>query len=285
MELEQLHVDTQPSLTLPHQEMLLMPIGDVQLGAKGVLKDRVKRHVNWGLEHGAYFLGMGDYIDVMSPSNRAAWRSAPLYDSVREAMAEKAQELGEEFLKLVDGSQDRWLGILEGHHYFEFTEDDTTDTRIAEALNAPFLETTTIIELKFGSPDHTRIKAQIWATHGQGSGQTMAAPLNKLERVMSRFPSVDVFLVGHYSRKVGYPVDAKIPKFGKHPRLVTTRRILGCTGGFLDGYATSPRDGKRHKGSYVEKGMMAPLNLGGLLIRIRPVHEEWGDRLDMSVEA
>ena len=263
-----------------------MPIGDVQLGAQGVLKDRVKRHVDWGMRHGAYFLGMGDYIDVMSPSNREAYRSARLYDSVRDAMAEKAQELGEEFLKLIDGTQDRWLGILEGHHYFQFDDGETTDTIIAKALNAPFLETTTIIELKFATPrGGTRVKCQIWATHGEGSGQTMAAPLNKLEKVMSRFPTVDIFLVGHYSRKVGYPVDAKIPKFGKHPRLITARRILGCTGGFMDGYNTGPRTGKRRTGSYVEKGMMAPLNLGGLVIRIRPVHEEWGDRLDMSVEA
>ena len=43
-----------------------MPISDIQHGASGADLKKLKRHVEWGVEHGAYFTGLGDYIDVAS---------------------------------------------------------------------------------------------------------------------------------------------------------------------------------------------------------------------------
>lgn len=56
------------------------------------------------------------------------------------------------------------------------------------------------------------------------------------------------------------------------------RRIYACTGGFARGYQVGGR------ASYAEKGGMGFNNIGGVVIRVRPVHEEHGDRLDFNVE-
>ncbi|KKN86916.1 hypothetical protein LCGC14_0264790 [marine sediment metagenome] len=287
MELWEVPVDTQPSLTLPWDETFIMPVGDIQYGARGSDLDKLKRHLDWGMKQNAYFIGMGDYVDMASPSNRRAIQIAGFYDSTLDALGEIAMLHLEKVYDAMKGTEGRWLGMVEGHHYFEFEDGQTSDTLLAEKLKTPFLGTCAIVNLKFRSEvgkGHRAVNCQIWVHHGQGSGQTMAAPLNKLEKMLARFPTIDMFLLGHYSRKVGYPVDVLVPVFGKHARLKAKRRILACTGGFMRGYTYGSSRNGRAQGSYVEQAMMAPTNLGGVLIKVRPVHTEYEDRLDMSIE-
>ncbi len=260
-----------------------MPVGDVQYGAEGCAFDKFKRHMEWGMKHGAYFVGLGDYLDVASPTGRQKIRNADFYDSVHAALEDKVHEQLEKFYTAVKGTEGRWIGLVHGHHYYEFQDGTMTDVILAERLRAPYLGTCGIVQIKFqtGTIKQT---GQIWIHHGQGSGATMASPLNKLEKMMSRFPTVDVFLLGHFSRKCGYPIDALVPVFGSKPRLVAKRRILACTGGFLKGWNVGSKRNGRPAGGYVEAAAMVPTNLGGVVIRMRPVHTADENRLDLSIE-
>lgn len=285
MELFEVEVRTCRSLTLPWAEAVIMPVGDIQYGSEACVFDKFKRHMEWGMKHNAYFIGCGDFLDVASPSGRQKIRHADFYDSVTDALEDKVREQLDKFYTAVKGTEGRWLGLVHGHHYYEFSNGTTTDTILAERLRCPYLGTSGIVQLKFKGNKHLQT-AQIFVHHGQGSGVTMTAPLNKLERMMSRFPSVDIFILGHFSRKVAYPVDALVPVFGARPKLVAKRRILACTGGFSKGYVVGSgikRYGKP-RGSYVEEGLYPPTNLGGLVIRVRPVRSGDENRIDLSVE-
>ena len=44
---------------------------------------RARRTLEWARDNGAYVIGMGDYVDCMSPSNRSIWKNSGLYDSPR----------------------------------------------------------------------------------------------------------------------------------------------------------------------------------------------------------
>ena len=149
MEIIDIMPETRRALTLPWEEVTICPIGDIQFGAQGVEADRLRRHIEWGLGQGAYFIGMGDYVDVMSPSNREAWRSVRRYDAMTQAMQEKAEEHIVGVLKLLEGTTGRWLGLLQGHHYFDFEDGTTSDTRLAAALKSPFLGTCGVMVLRF----------------------------------------------------------------------------------------------------------------------------------------
>lgn len=288
MELYEYAVQAQPSLTLPWDEILLMPIGDIQHGAQNVDIPKLKRHIQWGMEHNAYFTGLGDYIDVASPSGRQKFQAARFYDSVEGGVDHHVIGLLDDLKRALEPSQGRWLALNKGHHFWEFSKSapkdyarNDTDTLLAEFLGCPVTDEMgiSITQLKFkDQPRRQAITAQIWQWHGEGSGQTMAAPLNKLEKAMARWQTVDVFLMGHYSRKVGLPIDCPVPTFGRYPSLRDRRRILACTGGFMRGYGVGTA-------SYVEKAGLNPTNVGGVLVKIRPVHEEHGNRLDMNVEA
>ena len=288
MEFTECVPQTRKALTLPWQETLVMPVGDVQLGAQGVATERLQRHIQWGLEQGAYFLGMGDYVDVMSPSNRAAWRSVKRYDSVTNAMTEKAEEHLAEFLRLVDGSAGRWLGLLEGHHYFDFEDGTTSDTRICQALGAPFLGTCAAVILRFHREhSNSSLRCIIWAHHGVGSSKRQAGPLNKLEDVMGWFEA-DVYLMGHMTKKPAAPKPRLYVSATPPYHLVAKKKYIAGTGGFYEGYLAGSLDPthKRPQGGYVEQKLLDPVAMGGIVVKIRPVHSSGadGDRLDLNVE-
>ena len=271
-----------------------MPIGDVQLGSAGVDLDRLKKQIAWcnaQEEAGGppvYHIGMGDYIDILSPSNRAAWKSTRLYDSAHQAMEDKAEEYEQEFIKIMESRRGKILGLLSGHHYFEHEDGTTSDTRIAQALHAPFLGTCAFVRLSFkGETSSRQLKCTIWAHHGTGSGMQPGAPLNRLLPIMLTFEA-DIYLIGHQTKK---PV-AKMPRIymaEKPPfRLIAKNKVLAGTGGFTKGYEQGSRNlAGVPQGSYVEQGMMAPVSLGSILLKIRPVFGSGKgtvDRLDINVE-
>jgi hypothetical protein len=283
MELHEIRVDTIASATLPWQETIIMPIGDVQLGAQGCDEDRLRRDIDWGMKHNAYFLGMGEYLDIMSPSNRQKIKAAGVYDSTEDALEEIVELKIEKFLKLVRGSEGRWLGLLEGHHLFEFKDGSTCDTRIARALKSTFLGTCAFVRVKFHRSNYSRIACTIWCHHGTGGGQKASAPLNKLENIMPYFRA-DIYLIGHQHKKVGTPID-QLYMTNKKPYDIKHRtKIIAGTGGYLKGYWKGARmSGVNPRGSYVERWMRPPVALGCIVLTLRPVHQKNDDRLDINV--
>lgn len=290
MQTTELTVATSQSLTLPWQECIVIPLGDLQLGSTGVDIDRFRRTIKWAKDQEAkggppvYFIGMGDEVDVMSPSNRAIWRRSELYDSVQQAMEDKATELEEQFLREVRGTEGRWLGCLTGHHFFEHADGTTSTTRIAERLRAPHLGHCAFVNLNFKHPtSNHKITCTIWAHHGKGSGIMPHAPLNALYRVLTHFEA-DIYLIGHMTRKAAVTTPRLYYANGK---IVDRKKILAGTGGFSKGYMLNSRGvSGRLEGNYVEQGMMAPASLGSIVLRIRPVFggRRTADRIDMNVE-
>jgi hypothetical protein len=268
----------------PKGEVTILPIGDVQSGVPASDLTRLRRHMNWGASNRALFLGMGDYVDMASPSNRRSLKAATLYDSVTSALEAKAQEDVGGFLEAVGGSEHMWLGLLQGHHFMELEDGNTSDTMIAQALGAPFLGDSAMVRLIFNDTsdcDGNPVSATIWCHHGRGSGNKAGSPLNTIEQVARGF-NADIYLMGHQHKKVAAPTDELF--FSSRGQLLHHTKLLACTGSFLKGYLENSMLGGRASGTYVEKGMMAPVSLGGIVIRLRVIQESYGDRLDMSVE-
>ena len=271
MELIDTLVKTRLSTTLPLQEIYIMPIGDVHCDNSGAADlDKLRRHVEWGMEHGAYFLGMADYVDLASPSNRQVLTGAKVYDSVRDALDDQGYSAVEQLFEVLKPTKGRWLGMLSGHHFWEFQDGDTTDTWLARKLEAPYLGDSAFIRCSF-IDNKERAHLTIWCHHGVGSGLTLAAPLNRLERVVEYFDA-DIYLIGHQHKLVGAPMDRLYVNWDTNPpQLEHHTIIVACTGGWLRGYQPSKRRGGRAQGTYVEKKMLSPTALGGVVITARPV--------------
>lgn len=281
MEINEIAVKKSTKAEVPWGDVLIMPFGDIQFGADGVDMDRFKRDFEWGMEHGAYFIGMGDFVDVASPSNRAKIKGAGFYDSVKAALEDSAERHLEDIMTVLRGSEERWLGLHEGHHFWEFEDGTTTDTRLATLLKAPFLGTCALTRVKMVRPRSGQtLTYDIWSHHGAGGGQALAAPLTKLEKVASAFDA-DMFLINHFQRSGAIPKDwLYVNKAGvlKHKQ-----RYLVATGGYMRGYTQGVKAGGNNaRGSYVEQNLMIPTNLGGVKIFLKPNMKQsqiWADVL------
>ena len=258
-----------------------MPVGDVQWAGEEseVALGMLQRHIKWGVEHDAYFIGLGDYIDTFSPSNRARLSGAQFYDTAMKAMDRDAEARVKEIYNLaLKPSKGRWLGLLEGHHFHEFRDRTTSDQLLARMLDAPFLGTSAYVRLVFpyghGSGTSTG-QVLIWAHHGQGGGSTAGSALNRLERAAKSWDA-DIYLMGHHHKIGAQPLDYIRPVYspsGK-PHLEHATKLLVATGSFLKGYVAGRQDGGVPRGGYVEQGMMNPVQLGAPLVKIRP---RWKD--------
>jgi hypothetical protein len=260
------------------KELLLMPVGDIQWAGdeSEVALEMLKRHIAWGVKQGAWFIGMGDYIDTLSPSNRAKLSGAALYDTAVKALDRDAQaRVKELYARALKPSRGRWLGLLEGHHFFQYRDQTTSDQELAKLLECPFLGSSAYVRLIFPRGYSTASQptgtVTIWAHHGAGSSSAAGGAINRVERVMRSWDA-DIYLMGHHHKVGAQPMDYIRPVFPPHgaPHLMHATKMLVTTGSFLKGYIVGRTDGGIPRGGYVETAMMNPVQLGAPLIRIRP---------------
>jgi hypothetical protein len=242
------------------ERLTIAPLGDFQwAGHNGpTAKDTLKRHIDRALKADAYFVGMGDYIDFVSPSNRKKLKAAGLYDVAEQVLEDTAmklmEECFEEFLKPTVG---RWMGIVEGHHFFQGS-GWTTDEKLAEKLKCPFLGTAAYIRIP-------SIDMVFYVHHGVGSGVLPGVGLNKLYHVQGTLQGADIYLMGHNTKLAASPLGRTFPIWGKKraDHELSHRNVwLVNTGGFSRSLLLQPR------GGYAEQGMMVPSPLRAPLIEI-----------------
>jgi hypothetical protein len=277
-----------------NDEFLVIPIGDIQYAGRGssTALSMLQRTIEWGVEHDAWFLGMGDYIDFASPSNRQRLREAALYDTAENVIENAAEDLTNEiYEKALKPSKGRWLGLLEGHHFYQFQHGTTSDQHLCKMLETKFLGTSAYVRMEFhcgpSNKSTSRGNVLIWCSHGTGSGR-IGAPLNKLELLPTYFDG-DIYLMGHQSKKVMAPLPHVTPIFRGNggPKLQERTIIIAGTGGFSAGYMLNSKMGQVPRGSYVEQKMLMPVALGNIVVKIRPrwTHESQRWQPQLSVEA
>lgn len=270
--------------TLPWKESFLVPIGDIQLGAGGVDLSVLEADVKRGLDLGATFIGLGDFTDVESPSGRDKMKSAKFYDSIVNMLNRGCDQHIAELMKILEPTRGKWLGFLQGHHYHDYEDGSTSDTRLAALLDAPFMGDSALIRPRWTRGKSVR-SLDIYATHGTGSGQTQAAPLAKLERFAGGVHA-DLYLINHYARRGVVPADVlSLNQAG----LIESKTIYYmATGGYMKAYEQGSKAQGRPQGSYVEKGMMKPVSIGGGVVRFTPTRTTKGgeDRawVDIRIE-
>lgn len=255
------------SLARTARPVTVIPIGDIQWNgstnhtALSTLQETIRR----GCEDDAYFIGMGDYIDAYSPSNRQRLRGAALYDTAEEVIDQASQQLVDSlYNQALKPSKGRWLGLLEGHHFTEFSHGQTSDQYLAKLLGAPFLGTTALIRLVL-SHNANKSSVVLWAHHGAGGGGKVGTPLSKLENLAPYWGGVDVFLIGHSTKGPAAPIDRIHPVWhgAGGPRLEHRKVLLVSTGGFSKSY------GLQTRGDYPEQRLLNPSQIGVPIIRVR----------------
>ena len=252
----------------------ICPLGDIQWN--GVESEIAFKHLQEHIERcltmpNPLFVGMGDYVDFTSPSNREALASARIYQGPRKAIGDKALQLADEcYEKILKPTQGKWLGMLSGHHWYPLLSGGTTDTYLADKLKAPFLGVLGVVRVTFQGDKNTQ-HIQLWCHHGEGSGRTPAGPIAKLATAAASWDDVDVFLMGHMTKKSKADQTRVIPVFpskgSKSMAYLVHKDVhLVGTGGWSKAFIEGAPEG-----TYVEQKLYNPVVLGAPLIHVRPI--------------
>ena len=259
-----------PFALTTNQKMLLMPVGDIHFGSKGWPKTKFVDHLKWGMERGAWFLGVGEYLDFASFSQRK--QMAPLRDHVKDQISHMLNEQTWKFYDLISFTKGRWIGLLEGDHFWEYEDGTTCDQMLCRLLGAKFLGTSSYIRLTPNdSPKgHHEADTIVYVHHGIGSARLAGSHLHRVEDML-KWIDADIYLMGHTHAKVSAPLDRQYitPDEIHYHRT----KIIARTGGFMRGYYSQKpmeltKPAAHSRGSYIEQRAYTPSAMGGLCIGI-----------------
>lgn len=245
------------------KELRVAALGDIQwTGKEGVTgKDQLKWFVDYTGERGYYYIGLGDYIDPMSPSNRRRLAAAGLYDTAMEVLWNKCLDLnGELFENYLKPTKGRWLAVGEGHHFNEYG-GRTSDQELCKLLDAPFIGTSGIVHIP-------QADLGIYHHHGKGGGSLPGSGLNTLYHMSAGLPGSVVYLMGHNTKLAATRLSRPYPVW-KKLKLDHIDVFLVNTGGFSRSNVVGHRVAGIPRGDYAEQGMMPPSPLNSATIEVQ----------------
>lgn len=216
----------------------------------------------------AFFIGMGDYDDLMSTSERDVINNGRLHDSTRKTLEDGYMKFTQRLAKEMDFMKGRIIGLVEGNHYSTFSWGQTTTQYLCQLLGCKYLGVSAFIRIRFSYDKHHTHAYTIWAHHGLGGGRTTGASINKLE-TMLKVAVADCYLMGHDHRKsIAFLniLDLSDTRMGKEPILINKKIVMARTGSYLKGYVAN-------EPTYIADAAMNPSDLGHVRIEITPMRK------------
>lgn len=234
--------------------------------------DKWHEFLDWAREKSktskCLFLGMGDYQDLASFSERRALSQAlqQCHDNtvltLDDLFIQRVDELADELSFM----RDDLIGLIEGNHFGVLSKNNTTTTELlAEKLNTKYLGCSAFIRLSFQGHGTNKTCLDIWAHHGRGASRLTGGSLNTVEQ-MVMIADADIYLMGHDHRK-GVALRNKLVLTGNNPAKIANKKILMArTGSFLKGYVPG-------EPSYIAHAQLTPTDLGVVKIELTPKRE------------
>jgi hypothetical protein len=265
---------TETSFNIPFTKwgdpIYLIPIGDVHRDADNCDVDKWHEDISkWkALSENnpgrVFFLGMGDYLDFLSTSERSIFTHG-LHDTTLRDLDKLAEAKCAMFYEEMKWTAGKWIGMIEGNHHYDFLSGMSSTHRLCDLFGTKYLGINAFIRLSFQKQPNTnkRVSVDLHAHHGRGGGMTEGASVNALERMM-HVSEADVYLMGHNHRRQ----TARRSRFkfghGNGTFKVKAREVLLVrTGSYQLGY----RDGKD---GFAAQNCMVPTSMGTAVLELTP---------------
>lgn len=245
------------------EPIYLIPFGDVHRSSPMHCEDKWKEFLEWGKsKKRCYFIGMGDYDDLASASERKLLNSRDLHDSTTDTLGGLYKSHTQRFAKELKFMDGKLIGFMEGNHYGEFPNGTTTTQMLCDLLDTKYLGCSSFIRLVFENGNRSA-SIDIWAHHGKGAARLVGGSLNRVQQ-MGESAEADIYLMGHdHKKSIGMADKLKLSEGFGSLRLHHRKQLYIRTGSFLKGY----EDGKV---SYVADMALNPTNLGVVKIEMTP---------------
>lgn len=263
----------------------LIPFGDVHRDSDMHADEHWNEFLDYAKKQkNAVFLGMGDYSDGVSTSERIILSDTGMHDTTKRTLDGVYKGVTKTLANELSFMQGRCIGLLGGNHYFAFDNGDTTDHMLAAYLKTKFLGVCSFIRLSLRFKGRTqRQSLDIFAHHGKGGGSLPGSTFNTIEK-MQQSADADFYLMGHDHKKGCIPSSPRLTlvSSGKNAELTVRERTpwLGRTGSFLKAYENG-------RVNYNVDAARSPCSLGWIEFEITPVRRSnkatKEDRIEFSI--
>lgn len=249
----------------------LLPFGDVHYKNPGHHEELWVEWCEWAKRKPrTMFLGMGDFIEWFSDSERRGVESINLHQSSKKTMDDFAKEMCDQFYKQISFMRGKCIGMLEGNHFYQFQNGMTSTQYLCQRLECPYLSATAFVRISFHSECGKRLSVDIFAHHGKGASRLVGGSLNTVQQ-MAECAIADIYLMGHdHKKSIGMSSKLTLTDGRTGLHVKEKKMLYGRTGSFLKGY----EEGKE---SYVAKALLNPTDLGTIKIELTPKRKKSGD--------
>lgn len=251
------------------EKIYLVPFGDIHRNAPLCSEEYWGRFLDqYRNDHDrVFFLGMGDYDDLCSASEREILANPNIHESTAQNLNKYAEEKVKAICEEISFMKGHLVGLLGGNHYWDFPSGINSDMMMAQILDTKYLGVSAFIRLCLaiqadeGTGVHSA-SIDIWAHHGKGAARLMGGSINRVAQ-MREAGEADIYIMGHDHRKGAVPSGSKLELFGPGARLKVRHKVqwLVRSGSFLRGYVED-------ESSYVADAAMNPTDLGTVSIEL-----------------
>lgn len=241
------------------RKIQIVPFGDVHRKSTLCDTERWKAFNNrYKNAKNTYFIGLGDYDDFASSSERKAIKHSALHGQSIDKLDKLAMRDTIEFSKEIAHMKGRLLGLIEGNHRWDFQDGRTSTQVLCELMGCKYLGDLSFVVLSGKVHGGTRGNVEILASHGKGGGKLLGSTFNRIEDMGKIVPQADIFLMGHDHKKGA--VSSTVIQFDGLV-MKQKRQWYGRTGSFLRGYEVD-------QPSYVVDALYRPTDLGTIRFEV-----------------
>ena len=248
----------------------IIPFGDVHWGAPGCDADLFMEelHKHKG-DPDVYYLGMGDYFDIASTSERRILESIDLHESTKQDLDDLYRMRADSFMEQIRQCQGRIIGMVEGNHYARLESGVTTTQYMCEQLKCKYLGVMSAIRVNFTNPIQKGFYPyDIVAHHGMGAARLHGGSINRVSQIAEGWIA-DCYFMGHDHKAI--TAKGQRVFIDKHPqaglRLKEKTWYSARTGGYLKGYIDK-------RPTYQADACSGPLALGGIELHVTPTRRK-----------
>ena len=235
--------------------------GDIHRDASSCDVDRWKwflKKARQGDPDKTYYLGMGDYHDFASTSEKKKIKNSALHETTMESIEDMVYKRNRALSMEMSQMRGKLLGFVEGNHNWIFENGMTSTEDLANRMGTEYLGWLCHYTLTFKIGKSKIQNVYVVACHGKAGGTTAGITLNQVDKLTKIFPVADIYIMGHDHQRGAFPKNILIPSSGS---VKQKRQLLCRSGSFKIGYESG-------KGGYEVRALYKPADLGALKVRV-----------------
>lgn len=240
----------------------LIFFGDVHRDTSSCDVDRWKYFLKRSSEiknPNTYYIGMGDYNDFASTSEKKIIADSGLHDTTREMLDMVAERENRLFAREIKHMRGKLLGFVHGNHSWNFMNGKNSTEDLADRMQTDYLGWICYYHITI-NVQGKKISFDMVLCHGRAGGKLAGSAINQVEDLKRIFPLADIYCMGHDHNRGAWPVS--VLHWDKYTMSIKQKRQYLCrSGAFKKGYS-------ENSSGYEIARLFRPSDLGTIRLNI-----------------